>query len=95
MPYYKLQERVYVRIPENDYTKQKIITGKYIADDKDTPLNDYWKKKTEYDEEYAKLQTKYNEQNENYNQLLNQYTDLYKSYLDLLNKYKELSKNKA
>lgn len=29
---YKLQEKVYIRVPENDYTKQKVITGKYITD---------------------------------------------------------------
>lgn len=27
---YPTQTKVYVRIPQNDYTKQKIITGRYI-----------------------------------------------------------------
>lgn len=31
---YPLKEKVYVRIPGNDYTKQKIITGRYIQEDR-------------------------------------------------------------
>ena len=27
---YPIQTKVYVRIPQNDYTKQKIITGRYV-----------------------------------------------------------------
>ena len=37
---YELQEKVYVRIPEGDYTKQKIITGYYIPEGNTTPLKD-------------------------------------------------------
>ena len=33
---YPLKEKVYVRIPGNDYTKQKIITGRYIQTDRTT-----------------------------------------------------------
>lgn len=33
---YPLQERVYIRIPGNDYTKQKIITGRCIQTDRTT-----------------------------------------------------------
>ncbi len=33
---YPLQEKVYIRIPGNDYTKQKIITGRYIQDNRST-----------------------------------------------------------
>ena len=29
---YALHDKIYVRIPEGDYTKQKIITGKYIPE---------------------------------------------------------------
>lgn len=31
---YPLKEKVYIRIPGNDYTKQKIITGRYIQEDR-------------------------------------------------------------
>ena len=37
---YSLQEKVYVRIPQNDYTKQKIITGRYIQSDRFTPITE-------------------------------------------------------
>lgn len=33
---YPLQEKVYIRIPGNDYTKQKVITGRYIQTDRTT-----------------------------------------------------------
>lgn len=29
---YQINDRVYVRIPGNDYTKQKVIVGKFIPD---------------------------------------------------------------
>ena len=35
---YSLHEKIYVRIPEGDYTKQKIITGKYIPEYNDSLL---------------------------------------------------------
>lgn len=38
---YKIKNRVYIRIPESDYTKQKIITGFYIPEDNDVTLKDY------------------------------------------------------
>ncbi|MBR2247115.1 MAG: hypothetical protein IJ880_08840 [Bacilli bacterium] len=38
---YLLKEKVYVRIPEGDYTKQKIITGYYIPEGNTTVLKDY------------------------------------------------------
>lgn len=37
---YILHDKVYVRIPEGDYTKQKIITGKYIPEYNDLLLTD-------------------------------------------------------
>ena len=37
-PNYAVKERVYVRIPEGDYTKQKVIVDKYIAK-RDVELN--------------------------------------------------------
>ena len=36
---YTASERVYVRIPGNDYTKQKIITGRYIVEASDGQNN--------------------------------------------------------
>ena len=33
---YPLYTRIYVRIPQGDYTKQKIITGRYIPDNNST-----------------------------------------------------------
>lgn len=38
---YILHEKVYVRIPEGDYTKQKIITGRYIPEYNEQLLKDY------------------------------------------------------
>lgn len=37
---YHLNDRVYIRIPENNYSKQKIITGKYISDTNKIKLKD-------------------------------------------------------
>lgn len=37
---YQLDTKVYVRIPENDYTKQKIITGHYIPDNNNQTISD-------------------------------------------------------
>ena len=37
---YQLDTKVYVRIPENNYTKQKIITGRYIPDSNNVAIND-------------------------------------------------------
>lgn len=39
MDNYNLGDRVYVRIPEGDYTQQKIITGKFIPIYKDDEVN--------------------------------------------------------
>lgn len=38
---YSLKDKVYVRIPEGDYTKQKIITGYYIPEGNTILLKDY------------------------------------------------------
>lgn len=38
---YTIQDKVYIRIPESDYTKQKIITGRYIPESNTTMLQDY------------------------------------------------------
>ena len=38
---YELQDKVYVRIPEGDYTKQKIITGYYIPSESTLLVKDY------------------------------------------------------
>ena len=38
---YELKEKVYVRIPQGDYTKQKIITGYYIPDNSISFVKDY------------------------------------------------------
>ena len=38
---YKLQDKVYVRIPESNYTKQKIITGYYVPEGNTKILSDY------------------------------------------------------
>lgn len=38
---YLLQDKVYIRIPEGDYTKQKIITGYYIPEGNTLLLKDY------------------------------------------------------
>ena len=38
---YELKDKVYVRIPEGDYTKQKIITGYYIPEGNTNILKDY------------------------------------------------------
>ncbi len=35
---YEVGEKVYIRIPENDYTKQKVITGRYISDNRTTSI---------------------------------------------------------
>lgn len=40
---YKLGERVYVRIPENNYSKQKIITGRYVPEDQTATIQSLWK----------------------------------------------------
>ena len=37
---YQLDTKVYVRIPENDYTKQKIITGRYIPNNNNQAISD-------------------------------------------------------
>ena len=37
---YNLQEKVYVRIPANDYTQQKVITGRFIPDKLTTKLGE-------------------------------------------------------
>jgi hypothetical protein len=37
---YPLYERVYVRIPENDYTKQKTITGRYVQENRTAIITD-------------------------------------------------------
>ncbi len=38
---YNLHAKVYVRIPEGDYTKQKIITGYYIPENNEQFVKDY------------------------------------------------------
>lgn len=38
---YLLKDKVYIRIPEGDYTKQKIITGYYIPEGNTILLKDY------------------------------------------------------
>lgn len=43
---YALKEKVYIRIPQGDYTKQKIITGWYIPDGNTQLLKDVIVKKT-------------------------------------------------
>ncbi len=37
---YQIGDKVYIRIPGGDYTKQKIITGNYIPEDKKKILQD-------------------------------------------------------
>ena len=41
---YALHDKVYIRIPEGDYTKQKIITQRYIPEYNNQILEDYSKK---------------------------------------------------
>lgn len=38
---YVIHDKVYVRIPEGDYTKQKVITGLYIPEGNTQTLSDY------------------------------------------------------
>ena len=33
---YNIGDKVYIRIPEGDYTKQKVIIGRYISEDRNT-----------------------------------------------------------
>lgn len=35
---YKLNDKVYIRIPGGDYTKQKVITGRYIPENIQTTI---------------------------------------------------------
>ena len=40
-PNYELGDQIYVKIPQNDYTKHKIITDRYIPDNLTEPLSGY------------------------------------------------------
>lgn len=53
---YPLQEKVYVRIPQNDYTKQKVITGRYIQENRPTKITEV------KSEEMTLLKKNYNKQ---------------------------------
>lgn len=102
---YKVKERVYVRIPENDYTKQKVITGRFIAESRNIEVQKIWAtpdNNENLSKEITALKENFEEQLERSNQdlnaqltkKLNQQQDLIeKLYREIQNLYGILKKN--
>ena len=44
---YEIGDKVYIRIPDNDYTKQKVIIDKYISDNQNTIVQETKMKQVE------------------------------------------------
>lgn len=102
---YKVKERVYVRVPENDYTKQKVITGRFIAESRNIEVQKIWATPDNNEtlsKEITVLKKDFKEQLENNNKDLNAYLTqklnqqqelIEKLYREIQNLYAILKKN--